>query len=227
MKNGTIFTCGLDSQLKRFQTYRKDKIVNLTVTMSDTFLSKNINYIKECTDYFISVSNEGLDFSGYNAFYQKIKNQPNAYVILSNSSVNSIQNDFLKGYITYMEENPDVGLLGISYSTKIYQTFIRRNFVPHVQSFFILTTIDVLRNIVQENNGIFPGVGITNKRLLIRKGEIAISQIALKIGYNLAVIMPEVGIPFKFTSKDKWNNPLGDIRLHITHPNIITPISLI
>lgn len=225
MKNGNIFACGLEGQLNRYEQYRKDKVVDLTVTMSDIELSKDINYIKTKTDHFIAVSNRGMDFNGYYAFYQKIKEQPNAYIILSNSSVNSTQTDFLKGYMTYLDNNPDIGLLGISYSTKVYQTLIRNNFTPHIQSFFILTTIDVLNNIVKANNEIFPGVGITDKRLLIRKGEIALSQIALKLGYNLAIIMPDTGIPFKFTAKTQWNNLLGDIRLHIQHPNVITPIS--
>ena len=123
-----------------------------------------------------------------------------------------------------MENNPDVGILGISYSTKMYQTLIRRNFTPHIQSFFLFTTIDVLNEIVENNQGHFPGENISNKRLLIRKGEIGLSTLALKLGYNLAVVFPTTGKPFKFVNQSQWDKPLGDIRLKIDCPNRINPI---
>lgn len=225
LKNGQIFECGLEGQLARYKPYREKGKIELTVTMSDTHLTKNIDSIKSQSDHFIEVSNKGLDFSGYSSFFNKIKNNPNAYIILTNSSVNSINSDFLDNYIYYMEQNPDIGILGISYSTKIYQTLVRNNFTPHIQSFFLLTTIKVLNEIVEQNNNKFPGENITHKLLLIREGEIKLSQIALGLGYNLAIIMPETGKPFKFTNKEQWDMPKGDLRLHIQHPNIITPLS--
>lgn len=225
LKDGKTFLCGLKAQLVRYEQGRKNGLVNLTVTMSDCEKCKDLEYIKERTDSFIEVSNIGMDFSGYGAFYRIIqKHSNNAYVILSNSSVDSEKEDFLKGYINYMEKNLDVGILGISYSTKIYQTLISDNFNPHVQSFFLLTTIDVLKEVVKLNGGHFPGENICDKRLLIREGEVGISKIVLSLGYNLAVVYPGIGKPFKFKNKSEWNKPFGDIRLIVNHPNRITPI---
>lgn len=228
IKNGRTFLCGIDFQLKRFELIKRDSIfqIDYTVTISGLgqYPTYDIQAIKNRCDRVLPVSNAGLDFSGYSTFYDFIKDKPNSYVILSNSSVNACIDDFLDGYIEYMENNPDVGMLGISYCTKMYQTLIRNNFTPHLQSFFLLTTIDVLRQVVAANNNIFPGKGISNKQLLIRDGEIRLSQLVLKLGYNLSVVNPLNGIPFKFTSYTDWSIPKGDIRQFLNSPNKITPI---
>ena len=221
---GRYFDCGLSSQIERFKCYREKGCVKLTITMSDAIKHSDIDYVKSNCDTFIEVPNVGMDFKGYSSFYKIIENEENRYVILTNSSVEASQCDFLDGYVKYMEDNPDVGLLGISYSTKMYHTLIRRNFIPHVQSFFIMTTLDVLKEIVAENKGLFPGENADYKRLLIRKGEIRLSMIVQKLGYKLAVVYPENGIPFKFTDKQHWNHPFDDLRLSCTTPNILVPI---
>lgn len=224
------FECGLYYQLLRFKKPYNDNI-NLTVTLSDPHLSKSVDFIKNNCDKLIFVSNDGMDFSGYSEFYLNIKDLPNSYVILTNSSVNKdISNSFLKEYIDYMNENPDVGILGISYCTKIYQTLIRNNFNPHLQSYFILSTIDVLKEIVHRNNEIFPGKGIKNKFLLIRKGEVKVSKIAQKLGYNLGVVLTN-GEVYKFGMNNKydngfnrWDKKMGDMRLYVREPNKINKI---
>lgn len=219
IKHGATFTCGLYGQIERFADKSK---FDLTVTMSEKCLW---NYEGQLDNiHIVEVDNDGMDFSGYETFYKLIENEENCYVILSNSSVNSIQQDFISGYVEYMDKNLDVGALGISYCTKMIQTFIRPNFYPHIQSFFILTTLQVLKEIVCLNGGQFPGKGINNKRLLIRNGEIRLSQLIMKAGYHLAVVNPLTGIPFKFSDYRHWSWPKGDIRQLLKHPNCIVPI---
>ncbi|WP_455669722.1 hypothetical protein [Phocaeicola sp.] len=225
LKNGCRFICGLAGQLNRFEEYRRRGLVSLTLTMSDSEMFKDLDLVKEKVDFFLEVSNIGMDFSGYSAFYEQIKSKNNAYVILSNTSVDIHQYSFLDGYIDYMENNLDVAALGISYSTKMYQTVILDNFNPHIQSFFILTTIEILNNIVKANRGIFPGCKSINKRLLIRDGEIKLSTIILDLGYNIAIVDPITNMPFKFKNLRQWDKPLGDLRMIIKHPNRITPIN--
>lgn len=228
LKNGLRFSCGIEFQLERFRLERLNSIheIDYTVTISDLekYPLYDIISIRKRCNRILNVSNVGLDFSGYAAFFDTIKNKANSYVILSNSSVNASMDIFLDDYIEYMENNLDVGMLGISYSTKVYQTLIRNNFNPHVQSFFLLTTIDVLKEVVEMNGGHFPGKNISDKRLLIREGEVGLSKFVLSLGYNLAVVYPETGVPFKFKSKSEWDKPLGDVRLTVEHPNRITPI---
>lgn len=220
IKNGVTFECGLQAQLDRFSN--RDRF-DLTVTMSDIDLCKDLDYIKSRARV-LEVDNVGMDFSGYNAFYQIQKNVPNAYLILTNSSVNIVNDDFIDEYICYMEQNSDVGVLGISYCTKMIQTLMRKNFIPHLQSFFLLTTTQVLSEVVALNKGQFPGCGIDHKLLLIREGEIKISQLVQQLGYRLAVVNPLDGIPYKFTNYRNWSLPKGDIRQILTEPNKITSI---
>lgn len=221
IKNGETFDCGLQYQLERFSNKGN---VDLIVTMSEPEKYQAMDYLQSKAEV-IYVSNKGMDFSGYSAAYEKIKESPNRYIILTNSSVNSIQEEFLDDYIEFMEKNPDVGMMGVSYCTKMVQTLIRKNFTPHLQSFFLLTTTDVLTEVVTENNDKFPGVGVDHKLLLIREGEIRISQLVLKLGYRLAVVNPIDGIPYKFEPYKFWKLPFGDIRQIISTPNRITPIN--
>jgi hypothetical protein len=230
IKNGKYFECGLYYQLKRYRDRAQGFDVNLTVTMSEIEKHRQLAYVRENTDLVLDVKNQGMDFSGYSAFYDRIKDHPNAYVILSNSSVEQDQQKFLSVYIKYMEDNPDVGILGVSYCTKIYQTFVRNNFNPHLQSFFYLTTTAVLKEIVSENGGRFPGGNIDHKLLLIRSGEVKVSKLAMKLGYNLAVVQ-ESGVVYKFGKKNIWDNgyknwklAMGDVRQISSHPNRINQI---
>ncbi|MDR6527678.1 hypothetical protein J2787_003070 [Chryseobacterium rhizosphaerae] len=223
------FECGLYYQLERF-TKDDGLDKNVSVTISEITRHQHLEYIKSKVENVFSVSNDGMDFSGYNFFYESIKDLPNSYVILTNSSVNKIQTEFLKDYIKYMDDNLDVGILGVSYSSKKMQTLIRNNFTPHLQSFFLLTTTEVLKEIVEKNNGIFPGSTISHKLSLILKGEVKISEIAILLGYNLAVTLENKSI-FKFGKNNwfdngykRWKLKEGDVRLTVKNPNIINEI---
>ena len=223
--NKTIqdFDCGLEYQLKRFNNYNGTRHIDLTVTISDIEVYADIEKLKNCCHRLIPVSNIGMDFSGYSTFFKLIERQKNSYVLLTNSSVNAHQVDFIDSYLDYLEKNPDVGMLGISCCSKCYQTLIRHNFTPHLQSFFLLTTIDVLNEAIKLNGGKFPGSGISNKQLLIREGEIKLSQLVLQLGYKLAVVTQKG--PVKFDNNPKnWILPWGDYRCYTSAPNAINPI---
>lgn len=223
IKGITPFYCGLKYQLDRFTNYKSQYPLNITITMSDSEKYEDLNYLKQKCNEFIAVSNVGMDFSGYGSFFNKIRYKKNAYVILTNSSVNSITEDFIDNYIKYMELNPDIGILGVSCSSRYCHTLIRNNFNPHLQSFFLLTTIDVLNEITQANGGEFPGTKEKNKHLLIRYGEVQISRLAMQLGYNLAVVK-EDGSVIKFNYK---SYPLkkGDLRHFVKFPNRINVIN--
>ena len=97
-----------------------------------------------------------------------------------------------------------------------------------MSSFFLLTTSEVLRELVKLNHGKFPGNGITHKLLLIRKGEVKLSQLVLRLGYKLGFVLND-GRVYTFSSKGFLNNgyadwklPFGDYRIHCDFPNKIT-----
>jgi len=221
------FECGLYYQLLRFGNYHGKRSLNLTVSISEKFLMKE--HIKNVK--MIEVSNVGMDFSGYEQFFESIKNDDNQYVILTNTSVNKKQVDFIDEYIDYFEQHETIGIMGVSVSSKIYQSLIRNNFNPHLQSFFLLTTTAVLKEIV-EKNGCFPGKGIDHKLMLIRMGEVRLSKVAMELGYQLACIL-EDGKPFVFdkaffkdNGRRSWHIPFGDYRLGAENPNAINPLHL-
>lgn len=225
------FKCGLYYQIKRFQKEGSTVPLTISITMSDCQLYKNFLALKQQIENVYEVDNIGMDFSGYSNFFNKIKDKENSFVVLTNTSVNYIQESFLQDHIDYMKNNPEVGMLGVSYCSKIIQTFIRNNFTPHIQSFYLLTTIDVLREVVHLNGG-FPGENINHKLLLIRKGEINLSSKVLELGYKMAVVL-EDGKPYLFSKNSKidnaynaWKLPFGDIRLKNKNPNRINPIVL-
>lgn len=225
------FDCGLVFQLKRYLDYHGNFNINLFVSLSDAGIYPYLDWLNKKINNVLLVSNEGFDFSGYARFYDSIKNEENTYVILSNTSVNAIQVDFIDDYIEYMNDNLDVGLLGVSFCSRCYQSLIPYNFHPHLQSYFILTTKEVLDEIVNANGGVFPGDGITHKLLLIRQGEIKLSEIALRLGYSLAAVLEDGNI-FKFKKENifyngynEWRHlPKGDMRLFVANPNKINRI---
>ncbi|MCC2591385.1 hypothetical protein [Chryseobacterium sp. MFBS3-17] len=225
------FKCGLKHQLERFKNNqcKYEKVINVTISEIEKF--KYLDQVKEYGCNVESVSNKGMDFSGYEYFYNNVKYEPNAFVILTNSSVHKEQTIFLNTYVQYMERNTDVAILGVSYCAKRMQTLVRNNFTPHLQSFFLLTTIKVLEEIVEANGNKFPGSGINHKLLLIREGEIKISRIALKLGYNLAVTQHD-GSVFKFGQNSatdngwkRWTLKKTDVRLFLKKPNLINEIT--
>lgn len=224
------FTCGLKHQLNRFNSSNLGASRELNLTVSDSHLLNDKDQLSKKVDNLIEVDNYGMDFSGYSAFYNMIKSRPNAYVILTNTSVNSIQTDFLSSYLSYMETNPDVGILGVSYCSKVIQSLVKNNFNAHLQSFFMLTTVEVLNEIVKSNGNKFPGHGILYKRLLIKRGEIAMSRITQRLGYNLAVTL-ENGSVYKFGKNNwldngykRWSLKFSDVRLTLKEPNVLNEI---
>jgi hypothetical protein len=225
IKNIEEFECGLDYQLQRFQNYKGKYELDLTVTVSDSHLLKK----KIENSKVIEVSNIGMDFSGYENFYKNIKNKENQYVILTNSSVNKYRVDFIDDYLDFFKANKSLGMLGVSFNSRMQQTFINNNFNPHLQSFFLLTTTEVLNEIVHKNKS-FPGKGIDHKLALIRYGEIKLSRIVMDLGYKLSCIL-EDGTPYFFDKKcfidngrNSWGSSFGDYRLFLKKPNAINSL---
>ncbi len=226
--NNIEFDCGLNYQLDRFLNYGGDRTIELNVTISGL---EGSDYNKYKKINFTKVKNVGMDFQGYARTIANSRLKKNSYVLLMNSSVEATQVEFLDSYIDFFEGNREVGLLGISYSTKMYQTLIRNNFTPHVQSFFLISTLDIFNEVIRFNGGEFPGQNISNKRMLIRFGEIKLSKIIEKLGYKLAIIT-EDGYPYIFpkskfgfqTAFKQWKLPMGEYRHHVKHPNKINRI---
>ena len=224
------FTCGLKYGLERVNNYMGKYKIEKVLTISDSS-DEYIERLKSA-DFFeddiniIPVSNKSMDFSGYSYIAHKVVSiEQNKLIFFSNTSVNAIRCDFIDQYIDVFLKNKNLGLLGISYSSKIYQTLVKNNYTPHVQSFFFLTTTEILEKIITFNRGIFPGEKSSFKLSIIRFGEAKLSQIVQKLGFDIGII-DETGklliLPIK--ENDASNLVKGDYRLFVKHPNRINKI---
>ena len=226
------FECGLKFHFKRWQNYQGKYKLKKVITVSEC----SNKYIEDLTksDFFsndieiIPVENTSMDFSGY-AYVCKNKLDKNKdqIIFLTNTSVDFNDISFIDEYSSLFENDPSLGLLGVSYSTKIYQTLIKNNFNLHLQSFFLVTRTSVLLSIIKKNGGHFPGSKETYKLGIIRFGESKISKIAQKLGYNVRVVLedgtlhtfPKSGL--FYNGYFKWKLPYGVYRLHCANPNRI------
>lgn len=224
------FTCGLKYSLEKVNSYVGKYEIEKVLTISDCS-DEYIDCLK-LADFFqddvniIPVTNKSMDFSGYSYLAHKIVSiKQNKLVFFSNTSVNAIKCDFIDQYIDIFLKNKNLGLLGISYSSKIYQTLVKNNYTPHVQSFFFLTTTEILEKIITFNRGIFPGEKSSFKLSIIRFGEAKLSQIVQKLGLDLGII-DDTGnlLILPINKKDATNLVEGDYRLFVKHPNKINEI---
>ena len=237
--NLSPFTCGLRNQISSLTDFdikfRGERTANYHLTISD-YTSKYQQVLDDSKIplgiFEISqVSNIGMDLAGYaHIVKNKISNSADELVFLINTSVSGAFGDKINNYISEFEENPKLGLLGISYSTSVYQSLIKNNFQPHLQSFFLVARANVLRSILAENSNEFPGERETNKFAIIRFGEVEISRLVNKLGYQVGVVEPtgEVYIFPKFTTWDNkfnaWKLAHGDRRLTNDAPNTVHSI---
>jgi len=229
------FSCGLKYHFDRLSVYNGAYTIKKILTVSEC----NDAYIEKLkgTEFYTDgfevhpVVNNAMDFSGYSFVCEKLLDQnKDQIVFLTNTSIDSALTSFIDEYIQLFKDQPELGLLGISYSTKIYQTFIRNNFRPHLQSFFLMSRSSVLKELLESNGGHLPGATETYKLSIIRFGEVKITEMVQKLGYKVAVItedgefkvIPRNG--FYYNKYKEWTLPMNDYRLHVKHPNRINPL---
>jgi hypothetical protein len=139
-----------------------------------------------------------------------------------NSSVSGgFYDGWLDDYCAILKKDRSLGLLGISTRAR-YPGLLRNHFAPHLQSFFLISTKEVLLKILQLNNGMLPGANERNKYRLIQKGEIGLSLQILKMGFAIASVNNGKVLQFRYKKRfsnniHEWPFPLEDVRL--TSPN--------
>jgi len=226
------FKCGLIYSLERLNNYNGIHKISKILTISgasENYLSKLIGMPFFSSDIkWALVDNRAMDFSGYSyIFHNYLNNDINQYVFLTNTSVSdNYVNGFIDEYIKVFNENKNLGILGISYSSKIYQSLLKNNFNPHIQSFFMLTTSGILRDVVKKNGNIFPGENEDYKLSIIRFGEAKISELILQLGFDIGIIDENgelVILPCDSMCKKEIVD--GDYRLYAKNPNSINKVN--
>lgn len=151
--------------------------------------------------------NINQDIGAYDFFIDYLRQQGHrGDVLFVNSSVRGPETDgWLLKYKRLFEAEPDIGLCGISINSHI--THSDNSFSPHVQSFFLYTSMDVLDRVFP--HGFLSRATDLGKVGLIEQGEINISQQVLKAGLGIrSSTFPE----FIYRWGQPWTLPEGDIR---------------
>lgn len=154
-------------------------------------------------------SNEGRDIGGYNYGYTLLKEEGyDSDVIFMNSNVRGpFDSGWLLKYYELFRKWSDTGACGISLNSH-FKTKSVYDFQPHIQSFFIYTSMPVLKNVFP---GDFPGASVQVKEELIRVGEVGISQEIIEAGYGICANAFE---DFQYKKGRDWKIPTGDLREH-------------
>jgi hypothetical protein len=228
LKNGIKFSCGRAKILREIQE-RKNKIpseilVSLSGSGKYDFNFKSIKKV-------IKTENRGKDFRGYSSMLQEIIKAPgNPFVVLMNSSLaGGFYDGWLDDYCSILTNDRSIGLLGVSTRAR-FPGLIKNHLVPHLQSYFLFSTKEVLSKILHLNGGMLPGSTERNKFRLIQKGEIGLSQQILKFGFAIAAVYQGNVLKFRLRNRfsnniSQWPFPLEDIRLTSAGeqiPNLIT-----
>ena len=167
-------------------------------------LPQEYDFIKQVLHH----NNQGSDLGAYDAGYQYLKaSDYDGDVLFMNTSLSGPSQDYwLLKYHTLFHKHQDVGLCGISLNSHDTNIINNPPFKPHVQSFFLYTTMKALKKVFPAN---LDGYNSQNKLEIIENGEIGMSQRILDAGYSIVCY----NFPFFFyKSGMEWIIPLGDLR---------------
>ena len=157
--------------------------------------------------------NQGQDFGAYDLGYQLLQRQGyDGEVLFMKSSVaGPHRHGWLLEYRRQFRRHPDVGLCGIGLNS--HDTSREPSpFAPHVQSYFLYTSMRVLQHALGErlfdwHDRVAPEQ--QDKLEIIRHGEIGVSSRVLDAGYSItSPRFPE----FVYRRGNAWSIPRGDLR---------------
>lgn len=167
-------------------------------------LLKKYSYIKK----LIFRNNTGRDIGAYNFAFKYLKKT--AYtgdLVFMNSALQGPHHgNWLLRYNQLFHARKDIGLCGINMHS--HNSKLKDNpFMPHVQSYFLYTNMQVLTTVFQDN---LSGASIRDNRTrLISEGEIGISQKVLDNGYAICCMAFE---NFFYKKGEPWSIPVGEYR---------------
>ena len=163
LKNGIKFSCGRTKILRGLQEHKNKIPTEIFVSLSG---HGAYDFDHQSVKKVILTENRGKDFRGYSLMLQEILKLPgNPFVVLMNSSVaGGFYDGWLDDYCSILTNDRSIGLLGISTRAR-FPGLVKNHLAPHLQSFFLVSTKEVLSKILQLNGGMHfdaatPGQGI-------------------------------------------------------------------
>ncbi|MDD3906131.1 MAG: rhamnan synthesis F family protein [Candidatus Omnitrophica bacterium] len=154
--------------------------------------------------------NSGFDFGAYDAGYRYLKatGYSNDIIFMNSSAIGPSDDHWLSQYSDLFHDKPkNIGLCGISLNS--HTTHLeKKEFKPHVQSFFIYTSMNVMSRVFGDS--LAETVPALSEKLdIISAGEIGFSWKVIEAGYG---ITSKLFKDFVYYKDAEWTVPCGDMR---------------
>jgi len=154
--------------------------------------------------------NIGFDFGAYNSGYQYLRSIGyGGDVVFMNSSARGPFNNLWLLKYSYLYHKKNLGLCGVSLNSHDTNRGIEAAFFrPHVQSFFMFTSMGIL---TQTFNDSLPGSEIATGIQLdvIAQGEIVFSEKIIEKGFCIGSSLFD---KYVYCKDSQWRVPFGDTR---------------
>ncbi len=208
-----IIYCGLGRILENMSNWKAGVDFQVTVVISDCEDNslKQTEYRNILSDFqfierVVFRPNQGCDIGSYNLGLQLLREDvyPGDLLFLNSSLAGPRRDNWLLDYKQLFHSQPGIGLCGIGMNN-LKREVNAPSYLPvkpHVQSFFLYTSMEVMDHVFPGN---LPGANLSGRKEdLITKGEIEISSQVL--ANNLALCC--LPYPrFIYRTGDQWTIP--------------------
>lgn len=207
-----VIQCGIGNLLRNMMQFDAGMSFEVILIINEKTKRDREKYTVLKTRYpfigkIIFRDNIGFDFGAYNRGYQYLKEIGyDDYVVFMNSSARGPYKDYwLLNYSSLFSTRENIGLCGASlnsHTTHLNET----RFNPHVQSFFMFTSMQILRNVFVDH---LPAAYLVaaSKMERITKGEIEFSNKILLKNYGICSILHKRFIYYRDCD---WKISYGD-----------------
>ncbi len=187
---GIDFRCGLEVVLRNMTRHRPGCPCRVLLVVNEAdeaswpryrALQRRFPIVSD----IIFRNNVGWDFGAYDEGYRRLREDGHTGdVVFMNTSVNGPHQDgWLREFRDLFHSRPRTGLCGASVNSHTTHFKARRLFRPHLQSYFVYTTMRVLRAVFPRH---LPGAFVrSNKIALISAGETQLSTRVLEAGLGI------------------------------------------
>lgn len=156
-------------------------------------------------------SNVGRDFSSFQSLYFKVKQTANLndFIFFQNrSGFGPFKKDWYKQFVKQFEKFDSIAICGSTINFNDHPKRSLNNNLPHIQTYSFLTKVFFMDMLKDD----FPGSKETEKKEIICKGEIGLSQFFLEKNYKITCIE----LPNEEISNQSKPIVLKDVKRRVT-----------
>ncbi|MBT5856386.1 hypothetical protein HOH87_07135 [bacterium] len=204
-------SCGLAPLFKSMDTMDAGTPFSVTLVINDGRPEQQAIYKRLMDRYdwitdLLFRDNVGQDFGAYQAGYQSCLDEgyDGEIAFLNTSIKGPVTDGWLLAHHNAFNAKTNLGVYGLSMDS--HYGIPANIFSPHVQSYFLYTTISILKSVFPEG---LPGIKETDRKQIINKGEVGFSSAMLNAGYGISCAQyPDL----IYRKDDPWTYPVGSGR---------------